>query len=1115
MSGTFAITAQVTDNASPTRVSATKSLSIVVAPAALTISTSSLPGVTVGTAYAQTLAATGGVAPYTWSLSTGALPTGLSLNTTTGAITGTPTASGTFAITAQVTDNASPTRVSTTQALSIVVAPAALTISTSSLPGVTIGTAYAQTLAATGGVAPYTWSLSTGALPTGLSLNTTTGAITGTPTVSGTFAITVQVTDNASPTRVSATKALSIVVAPAALTISTSSLPGVTIGTAYSQTLAATGGVAPYTWSLSTGALPTGLSLNTTTGAITGTPTVAGTSAVTAQVTDSASPIRVSSTRALSIVVAPASQTTLSVTSPSPNAVVSGNLTFSVTLQGQAAYVEYLLNGKTFSGPLGIAPYSYPFATATFWDGPASVQAIARDGLGNELSRSSVVNFRIANAPSSTVSATIPGTAGLVNWSTTATTPSGVEGITFIVDGGFKDYYQTVVPYDTTKLSNGPHEFFNGFYSAGSGRLPVGMAQTVMTVNNGHSPRALLPAWRTLFLTPNQTTSLSPRILYTDDQYGAASGVTYVSANPQIATVDSTGTVKGIAVGSTTITLSSGGLSAQVLARVSTTNAFQHLAKDGQILTAYDANRSIFVRSVFGLSSDEINGTPGLGLRAQQAGINALTEGFYQNPADNPQPSLTAWQNSFQSSFNAKALTASQNNMSLYLIGDDIARTAAEMNNSIAGPWSAAALQFAFKTLRDSKRVIAVDMVDEVNFLWGPTPKPTGTPWATYSPSIPSNAFTTLMTTINQVAGRPPVSWPVAGLSGSTDVQNWLGDPTLSDFTSHYWTILDWRSAYPTGPSVPQYKSNMDTAVVNRLPFIQADKPAVVLGQLAGPFYTKRGSGAEYVPGQDFLQDGGTSPVGVAASTLYAAAMGQAGIRVYHYDSSQWKYQRSASVAGQNDLQTGSDPFTVGTDRWLAMASAFNLIKRIEPHLLQPSLHSPELGPLFVSGAHQGPWSRLLLAVNMSEGNNTTTVDLSPYLYAGNGSIMRFRVQEASGKVERISSTTSDTVTFGPGEGIAWLFTATPEAGPAVRISQPLNGATVAGTVTLLAESTDSPARVDFLVDGTVVGSASSAPYSITWNASSVTPNKSHSIVARAYNSQGGSEDARIRLVTR
>ncbi len=177
----------------------------------LTITTSSLAGGTVGTAYSASLAASGGAPPYAWSVISGALPSGLTLNGSTGAITGTPTVSGTFAFTVRVVD-AQATPDSDSRALSIAVAAqptAPPNITTTSLPNGRRNQAYSQTVVATGGVTPYTWSLSAGALPPGLTLNAATGVIGGTPTQNGTWSFTVRVRDSASPSRTD-TQALSI-----------------------------------------------------------------------------------------------------------------------------------------------------------------------------------------------------------------------------------------------------------------------------------------------------------------------------------------------------------------------------------------------------------------------------------------------------------------------------------------------------------------------------------------------------------------------------------------------------------------------------------------------------------------------------------------------------------------------------------------------------------------------------------------------------------------------------------------------------------------------------------------------------------------------------------------
>ncbi|MBZ5569958.1 MAG: putative Ig domain-containing protein, partial [Acidobacteriia bacterium] len=199
----------------PSTATKALTLSVASAPVTLTITTSSLANATAGTAYSAALQASGGVTPYTWSISAGALPAGVSLNASTGAISGTPTASGSFNFTASVRDSATtPSTATKALTLSVASAPVTLTITTSSLANATAGTAYSAALQASGGVTPYTWSISAGALPAGVSLNASTGAISGTPTASGSFNPTFAARDSA-PTPVTATKALSLTVAPA------------------------------------------------------------------------------------------------------------------------------------------------------------------------------------------------------------------------------------------------------------------------------------------------------------------------------------------------------------------------------------------------------------------------------------------------------------------------------------------------------------------------------------------------------------------------------------------------------------------------------------------------------------------------------------------------------------------------------------------------------------------------------------------------------------------------------------------------------------------------------------------------------------------------------------
>lgn len=174
--------------------------------------------------------------------------------------------------------------VQTRPGYSILFSLSTLAISTTCpLTEAVINVAYTKTLTATGGTAPYTWSIVGGALPNGLVLHGATGIIDGTATEMGTFGIIIKVTDSLGTTR---TKSCSITVEPGLSIDTTCPLPEATVGVVYSEVLSGSGGVAPYTWTIFSGALPTGLSLSAG-GTISGTPTVGGDSTFTIRLTDS------------------------------------------------------------------------------------------------------------------------------------------------------------------------------------------------------------------------------------------------------------------------------------------------------------------------------------------------------------------------------------------------------------------------------------------------------------------------------------------------------------------------------------------------------------------------------------------------------------------------------------------------------------------------------------------------------------------------------------------------------------------------------------------------------------------------------------------------------------
>ncbi len=275
------------------------------------IATATLPNGTVGTAYSATVSTADG-RPGTWSIGSGALPPGLTIAPATGVISGTPTATGSSQFGVYFRDRDARVAAKVFN-VSIAAAEQGPVISTTTLPGATVGTAYTAQLQTVGNVSG-TWTLSTGTLPAGLSLNAASGVISGTPTTVGTSAFTVQFKDSANRT---ATKQLSIAVAAADQLIVTASLPNGVRASAYTAQLQSRNNVAG-TWSISQGLLPPGLSLNNGTGAITGTPTANGKSDFTVRFQDAAGNV---GTRALSITITEPGTGPVIATTALPNGV--------------------------------------------------------------------------------------------------------------------------------------------------------------------------------------------------------------------------------------------------------------------------------------------------------------------------------------------------------------------------------------------------------------------------------------------------------------------------------------------------------------------------------------------------------------------------------------------------------------------------------------------------------------------------------------------------------------------------------------------------------------------------------------------------------------------------
>jgi hypothetical protein len=239
---------------------------------AITVTAPTLPTATQGAVYPNVaFQASNGVAPYSWSIILGALPTGMTLSSS-GLLSGTPAQSGSFTFSVQARDANNCASASQIVTLTVAKACATITIAPSSLTA-PISVAYAAALTQSGGIAPVTFLATTGTVPAGLTLSTT-GILSGTPTAAGTFNMGVTVTD-ANGCIGSGVVTVVITSCPS-ITVSTLTLPSATPGVIYpNATFQATGGAAPYTWSIVNGVLPSGMTLSTG-GVLSGTPAQSG-----------------------------------------------------------------------------------------------------------------------------------------------------------------------------------------------------------------------------------------------------------------------------------------------------------------------------------------------------------------------------------------------------------------------------------------------------------------------------------------------------------------------------------------------------------------------------------------------------------------------------------------------------------------------------------------------------------------------------------------------------------------------------------------------------------------------------------------------------------------------
>ena len=409
-------------------------------PPTITVAPATLPGATAGSAYSQTIAGGGGTAPYTYAVTAGTLPGGLALSTSTGALSGTPTAGGSFNFTIRATDN---NGFSGSRAYAFSVAAATIALAPATLPAATVGSAYTQAVTASGGTAPYAYAITAGALPAGLTL-ASNGTLSGTATAGGTFNFTVTATDSSSGSGpYTGSRAYAFTVGAPTVALAPASLPAATIATAYSQGVSASGGTAPYSYAVTAGALPAGLTL-ASDGTLSGTATSGGSFNFTVTATDSSTgsgPFTGSNAYALSV--------------DAPTVTLA-----PATLPGGTLDVAY---NQTVIATGGTAPYTYAITAGAL---PAGLTLAANGTLSGTPTALGLSNFTITATDSSGGSGPFAGSQGysveitglppVANAvSATVAYGSGANAITLDIGGGAPASVAVTAPGNGSALATG------------------------------------------------------------------------------------------------------------------------------------------------------------------------------------------------------------------------------------------------------------------------------------------------------------------------------------------------------------------------------------------------------------------------------------------------------------------------------------------------------------------------------------------------------------------------------------------------------------------------------------------------------------------------------------
>jgi hypothetical protein len=729
----------------------------------------------------------------------------------------------------------------------------------------------------------------------------------------------------------------------------------------------------------------------------------------------------------------------ISISQPSANQTVAGVITFMAQASSDTASVKFDI-GSLKLGTKNGAPFSVVWNSGYAGDGTYAVEAIALDRAGKEIGTASEM-FTIDNRHV-TLNVTAPdlskSMSGSFRLSVAEKDPQYFPALLSIyVDGtnvgkvwtdhAHRHSAKVTITIDTTQFTNGPHELnMNSMSNDAAGNWYNYRAgyNRIIDIENGHTLMDVAANYLEIYLQPGGTTLLTCRDLFTDATSAPCISPIYASSDDTHVAVDGSGNVTAAhSEGFASVSLSDRGKSTAAYVTVRTSPGVPHFGGNGQVLNAYTPGQSLFTISLFNTDVHQFQVHPRWTAALKAAGINTLSQGIYSNPRNIAQD-LATWKSQYDDHYTQSFEWAAAQGFHLLLTGDDITRSICnDAWYTFTWPSGQQAIQYAFERAASTGVAIGVDMVDETDSVWGNTPYPTAD-WTSNGCAMPNTWIATLRAWIRAASPTLPISWPNLGIASVADWANWDGVGGVADYVTQYFDTFQDDRTYNWSSGVLEKNYWMWKVFYDRQPYMMLDRPQLELRSATGAYYIKESNGSFYNPPTDVLIQPGDIGAVVSSGIMSAAALGEAGVRLYFWQSSDDMAHRSTYPNG-TQLQTGVNPIDSNREiaaNWQGISNASNAIAALTPYLLAAPLNSPAYGRNILTAARQGAGGRLLLIVNDNDFKRTIPVDFTPFAYS-DGAITKYLVgADLLAKTSLSGSASADIATLDGGESAAYVF---------------------------------------------------------------------------------------------